>query len=231
MSSASRIIQGIQHFQERVFGGKKSLFRRLENTQSPLALFITCSDSRIDPGLLTQTQPGELFILRNAGNLVPPNTIPSGEGATIEFALKQLHIHDVIVCGHSNCGAMRGLLAPDSLRELPAVANWLTYARDILPTVERLGAALSPDDKLELAIERNTLLQLEHVMTYPFAIEALQAGRLRLHAWVYHIATGQVTAHDPSKERFVPLVRTSPQKWREGMPTEPVEQDGLGESI
>ena len=116
MSGASQIIQGILHFQERVFGGKQSLFRRLGNTQSPLALFITCSDSRIDPNLLTQTQPGELFILRNAGNLVPPSSIPSGEGATIEFALKQLHIHDVIVCGHSNCGAMRGIISQSASR-------------------------------------------------------------------------------------------------------------------
>lgn len=202
---ASRIIQGIQHFQARVFGSKKSLFHRLGDGQEPLALFITCSDSRIDPNLLTQTEPGEIFILRNAGNLVPPCGVHGGEAATLEYALKQLHIQDVIVCGHSKCGAMQGLLAPEALRELPEVAAWLEHARAILPAVEQAAASLSPADKLNLAIERNVLLQLEHLKTYPFVTDALSAGRLRLHGWVYFLESGEVTAHVPGQQRFMPL--------------------------
>ncbi len=202
MGGATRIIQGIQHFQERVFGSKQTLFHRLGEGQEPLALFITCSDSRINPNLLTQTEPGELFILRNAGNLVPPFGIHGGEAATIEYALKQLHIQDVIVCGHSKCGAMQGLLAPDSLRDLPEVGAWLEYARPILPAVEK--AELLPAEKLTFAIERNVLLQIEHLKTYPFVSDTLASGRLRLHGWVYFLESGEVTAHVPGQERFMP---------------------------
>lgn len=201
----TRIIQGIQHFQAHIFGSKKTLFRRLGEGQAPHALFITCSDSRIDPNLLTQTDPGEIFILRNAGNLVPPHGVRGGEAATLEFALKQLQVPDVIVCGHSKCGAMQGLLAPDALRELPEVAAWLEYSRAILPGLEQAAATLPPAEKLTLAIERNVLLQLEHLKSYPFVADALAAGRLRLHGWVYFLESGQVTAHVPGHERFMPL--------------------------
>jgi carbonic anhydrase len=229
---ASRIIEGIQLFQERVFGTKESLFQQLGQGQSPLALFITCSDSRINPNLLTQTEPGELFILRTAGNLVPPfGSPPSGEEATIEYALKQLHIRDVILCGHSCCGAMQALLAPDSLRELPGVAQWLTHARDVLPEVDRLGADLPPSEKLLLAIERNVLVQMEHIRSFPCVQEALTGGRLRLHAWVYHFETGHVTAHDPGKERFVPLIEAPRQKWLVQVPGGAVDRGVLGDSI
>ena len=202
---ASRLIQGIQHFQERVFGSKKSLFHRLGEGQEPLALFITCSDSRINPNLLTQTEPGELFILRNAGNLVPPFGVHGGEAATLEYAIKQLHIQDVIVCGHSKCGAMQGLLALDTLHEMPEVAAWLEHARAILPAIEKDAATLSPADRLNLAIERNVLLQLEHLKTYPFVADGLSAGRLRLHGWIYYLESGEVTAHVPGHAPFMPL--------------------------
>jgi carbonic anhydrase len=230
MGGASRIIQGIQHFQDRVFGSKKSLFHRLGEGQEPLALFITCSDSRINPNLLTQTEPGELFILRNAGNLVPPFGIHGGEAATLEYALKQLHIQDVIVCGHSNCGAMQGLLAPESLRELPEVAAWLEYARPILPTVEKAAATLSPAEKLNFAIERNVLLQIEHLKTYPFVVDALSSGRLRLHGWVYFVESGEVTAHVPGQERFMPLAEAVRSRLAHAS-SGSADHDVLGESI
>lgn len=208
MAGATRIIQGIQRFQESVFGEKESLFRRLSEGQSPHALFITCCDSRIDPNLLTQTEPGELFIHRNIGNQVPPYACSGGVRATLEYALKTLDIRDVIVCGHSKCGAMQGLLNPDSLRDMPFVSQWLEHARAILPAVEQAAAALSPDEKLNLAVERNVLLQLEHLKAYPFVAEALSASRLRLHGWVYFFESGQVTAHDAKEGRFLPLART-----------------------
>lgn len=206
----SRIIQGFQNFQDRVFPDKESLFHRLGQGQQPMALFITCSDSRIDPNLLTQTEPGDLFVLRNAGNLVPPHGVHGGEAATLEFALKQLQIPDVIVCGHSKCGAMQGLLAgPEALRELPEVAVWLDHAASILPRVEKAAVMLTPEEKLNLAIEANVLFQLEHLRTYPFVAKALSADRLRLHGWVYYVESGRVTTYVPEGGRFVPLTAVS----------------------
>jgi carbonic anhydrase len=230
MGGASRLIQGIQHFQDRVFGSKKSLFHRLGEGQEPLALFITCSDSRINPNLLTQTEPGELFILRNAGNLVPPFGVHGGEAATIEFALKQLHIQDVIVCGHSKCGAVQGLLALDTLHDLPEVAAWLEYARAILPAVEKDAATLSPAERLNLAIERNVLLQLEHLKTYPFVADGLSAGHLRLHGWVYFLESGEVTAHVPGQARFMPLAEAVRSRLAHASSGSP-EHNVLGESM
>jgi carbonic anhydrase len=145
-------------------------------------LFITCSDSRIAPDLLTQTEPGELFILRNAGNLVPPFGGPPGaEAATIEYAIVQLRVHDIILCGHSKCGAMHGLLEPEALGKLPSVGGWLEHARALLPELQSAGN-LSEDDKLKLAIEKNVLLQMEHLKTHPAVANALAARALRLHA-------------------------------------------------
>src|SRR5262245_50108210 len=124
-----KLIEGIHQFQTAIFGSQRELFERLVDGQRPDALFITCSDSRINPNLLTQTEPGELFILRNAGNIVPRHRRGNGgESATIEFAVAALGIQDIILCGHSHCGAMQGLLRSDRLAELPAMAAWLTHA-------------------------------------------------------------------------------------------------------
>src|ERR1044071_9547851 len=124
-----KLVHGIHRFQEGVFRSQKELFEQLSSGQKPAALFITCSDSRIDPNLLTQTEPGDLFILRNASNIVPPyGPYGGGEAATIEYAVSVLGVQDIIVCGHSHCGAMSGLLNPDQVRELPAVRNWLAHA-------------------------------------------------------------------------------------------------------
>lgn len=209
MAGATRIIQGIQRFQETVFSAKESLFRRLSEGQSPHALFITCCDSRIDPNLLTQTEPGELFIHRNIGNQVPPFDCSGGVRATLEYALKTLDIRDVIICGHSKCGAMQGLLNPDALGDMPFVVQWLEHARAILPALEQAAVELSPEEKLNQAIERNVVLQLEHLKTYPFVADALAGGKLRLHGWVYFIESGQVTAYDAAKGCFQPVVRAS----------------------
>jgi carbonic anhydrase len=124
-----KLIQGIHYFQANHFRPRQELFQRLANGQNPEVLFITCSDSRIDPSLITHTEPGELFILRNAGNIIPPYGVSSGgESATIEFAVAALGVQDIIMCGHSHCGAMKGLLAPETLKEMPALTAWLCHA-------------------------------------------------------------------------------------------------------
>lgn len=115
-----KLIEGLHQFQNSVFGTQRELFERLAHGQTPETLFITCSDSRINPNLLTQTEPGELFILRNAGNIVPPySTSQGGEAATIEFAVAGLNVRDIIICGHSHCGAMKGLLDPPPIVTSP----------------------------------------------------------------------------------------------------------------
>src|SRR5436305_5876515 len=124
-----KLVRGVHQFQTSLFGSQRELFERLAQRQSPDALFITCSDSRINPNLITQTEPGDLFIIRNAGNIVPPyGASDGGEGATLEFAVVGLGVKDVIVCGHSLCGAMKGLLQPESLDNLPLMSAWLKHA-------------------------------------------------------------------------------------------------------
>ena len=209
----SRIIKGVLSFQRRIFGTKESLFGRLARGQKPLALFITCSDSRINPNLLTLTEPGELFILRNAGNLVPAAGGPAnGEEATIEYAVAHLHVRDVILCGHSHCGAVQGLLHPQALEKLPRVAAWLEHARAILADLPAENV-LPPAERLALAIQKNVLLQLEHLRGHPPLRAALDAGALRLHGWVYHFETGQVDVYDPLTGQFVPLSDARRPKW------------------
>ena len=227
VGGATRIIQGVHKFQKRIFGEKESLFKRLGEGQSPLALMITCSDSRINPNLLTQTEPGELFILRNAGNLVPPHSeAPSGEAATVEYALHHLQVRDAIVCGHSRCGAIQGLLSPQALDGMPQVKRWLEFAKPVLDRLPQEDKTLSAASLLEMAVEHNALVQVEHLKTYPVVQKALAAGKLRLHAWVYHFETGKVTAYDAEKQRFVSLTEAPPQQW---VAHQPAQADSLGE--
>jgi carbonic anhydrase len=206
-----KLVQGIHQFQANVFSSQRELFQRLASGQSPETLFITCSDSRINPNLLTQTDPGELFILRNAGNLVPPHGAANGgEAATIEFAVAGLGVRDVIVCGHSHCGAIKGLLEPDMVRHLPAVRQWLQHAEATRRIVrekytERTGLSL-----LTTAVEENVLVQLENLRTHPTIASRLAMGRLKLHGWVYKIETGEVFAYDPERGQFLPLAETAP---------------------
>lgn len=214
LGGATRLIKGVEHFQRLVFGQKEQLFRTLEKGQAPLALFITCSDSRINPNLLTQTEPGELFILRSAGNIVPPHGAPpSGEAATVEYAVAHLKIRDVIVCGHSHCGAVSALLRPESVAALPAVRGWLDHAAGVAAEVERLAPQRSNSERLTLAVERNVLRQVANLKSHPAVATALAEAKLRLHAWVYHFENGSVTAHDPAGDRFVPLAQAPRQQF------------------
>jgi len=207
-----KLIRGIQHFQNDVFRGREQLFQSLAEGQQPETLFITCSDSRIDPNLLTQSEPGELFILRNAGNLVPPyGHIATGETATIEFAVTALKIKDIIICGHSHCGAIKGLLHPEQLTNLPAVSNWLIHAEGTRRIVEENYPDLDEDQRLNVAIQENVLVQLERLQTQPSVASRLVRGDLSLHGWVYKIETGEVYAYDSGSGQFLPLAEHEPR--------------------
>lgn len=198
-----KIAKGVLKFQKEAYPQRQALFGELSLGQTPRALFITCSDSRIDPSLITSTEPGELFIVRNAGNIVPPHSPASGgTTATIEYALAALKVPHIIVCGHTQCGAMAGAMNPGALDELPHVRDWLAHSRAALQVVKAKGEGASDDDRMRMMIEQNVLLQLQHLRTHPYVAAALATGEVDLHAWVYDIGTGGVTAWDEDEGRF-----------------------------
>jgi len=206
-----KLIHGIHEFQSQHFLPLQGLFETLAKGQAPETLFITCSDSRIDPNLLTRSKPGELFILRNAGNIVPPHGAASGgEAATIEFAVAALGVKDIIICGHSHCGAMMGLLKPEKVASLPAVASWLSHAEMTRRIVVDNYQHLEGDRLVTATVQENVLVQLENLRTLPAVGSRLVKGDLHLHGWVYKIETGEVFAYDSASGQFQTLAEYKP---------------------
>ena len=201
------IIDGVLKFQREVFPNEKALYRELSISQAPEAMFIGCSDSRVVPELLTQQGPGGLFVVRNAGNIIPPSgPEPGGVSASIEYAVSVLGIRDIVICGHSGCGAMTALVnGLDKLDHLPAVGKWLHYAEDALDAIQDAHPFRSGEDCLNAVVHENVLVQLDHLLTHPTVHQALNAGHLRLHGWVYDIASGGVETYDASARDFLPL--------------------------
>ncbi len=203
-----KLIQGIHKFQQENFRPLQGLFEQLSKGQNPETLFITCSDSRIDPNLLTRSKPGDLFILRNAGNIVPPHGAANGgEAATIEFAVAALGVKDVIICGHSHCGAMKGLLEPETVAPFPSVASWLSHAETTRRIVRDNYGHLDGERLVTATVEENVLVQLENLRTLPSVASRLVRGDLHLHGWVYKLETGEVFAYDFTNGQFVPLAQ------------------------
>jgi len=192
-----KFLGGVSRFQKDVYPTHQELFEELAIGQRPEALFITCADSRIDPCLLTQTKPGDLFICRVIGNVVPPYPeVIGGVSATIEYAVGVLGVPEIIVCGHTDCGVIRGALHPEALEAFPNVTAWLRYAN-----VEHREAGPSPEFLLELT-EKNVVAQLKNLRSHPTVADRLKQGDLALHGWVYHIGPGTVTVLDESTGRF-----------------------------
>ena len=193
---------GVIRFQNDVYPKKKELFEKLSKGQDPEALFITCSDSRIETAMITQTDPGELLICRNAGNIVPPHmTHTGGMTATIEFAVAALHVPHIVICGHTECGAMKGAMNPDGLENLPHFREWLGYTKSAVAIVDELAPA-GDERRMELLLEQNVILQLQHLKTHPSVAARLAKGDLELHGWVYDIKTGDVQAYNELKDTF-----------------------------
>lgn len=201
------IIDGVLRFQREIHPDREAQFQELSRGQSPAAMFIGCADSRIVPEVLTQQGPGELFVVRNAGNIVPPDSpVPGGVTASIEYAVAVLGVPDIVICGHSGCGAMTAMLrGVTQLEKLPAVARWLHYADNARDTVLRDYADASEEDQLNALIRENVLNQLDHILTHPAVAEAVQNKRLRLHGWVYDIALGSVSTYDVRVGQYVPI--------------------------
>ena len=193
---------GVIRFQNEVYPQKKDLFEKLSKGQAPEALFITCSDSRIETAMITQTDPGELFICRNAGNIVPPHTTHTGGmTASIEFAVAALNVPHIVICGHTECGAMKGAMDIGSLEKLPHVKEWLDYSRAAVAVVDQL-APEGEEQRMQMLLEQNVILQLQHLKTHPSVAARLAKGDLKLHGWVYDIKTGDVKAYDEAQNRF-----------------------------
>ncbi len=189
---------GIKHFENFVFQQHQQIFRELSQGQRPGALFITCSDSRIVPALITQTGPGDLFVVRNPGNIVPEfGARPSGESAAVEYAVEVLGVRDIVVCGHTDCGAMKGLLDPASVKPLPMLRAWLTRCGH-----SEASPAAEAGERLPALIRRNVTAQLRNLRSYPGVASREAARSLRLHGWLYDIEAGRVLVHDASSGEF-----------------------------
>ena len=202
-----KLITGIHQFQQQIRAERPDLLERSAAGQEPMALFITCSDSRVVPNLMTRTDPGELFMLQTAGNIVPPyGAVMGGEAATIEYAVAALKVRDIIVCGHSLCGAMTALNHPEQVEGLPAVEAVLRYAESTRRIIaEKYQHLDDPAERLNATVQENVLMQLENLRTHPSVAAALAQGSLGLHGWVYKIQTAEVFAYRPAQQQFLPL--------------------------
>lgn len=200
-----KLIRGLQEFKVNHFPNHEDLFITLSHGQKPRVLFITCSDSRIDLNLITQSKMGELFIIRNAGNIIPPfGAANGGEGATVEYAVHSLGIEQIIVCGHSHCGAMKGLLRLNELEEeMPLMYSWLKHTEATRRLLRENYSTYSNEDLLEIAIAENVLTQIANLKTYPVIHSRLYQGRLKIYGWIYHLATGEVLAYDPESQAYI----------------------------
>ncbi|NJR61000.1 MAG: carbonic anhydrase [Cyanobacteria bacterium CRU_2_1] len=200
-----KLLRGLREFRARYVSTHQDLLESLSQGQKPRVLFITCSDSRIDPNLLTNTDLGDLFVIRNAGNIIPPyGAANGGEGASVEYAVHALGIEQIVVCGHSHCGAMKGLLQLGELEEtMPLVYDWLKYAEATRRLVKENYSDHNKEELLEIAIAENVLTQIENLRTYPVIHSKLYQGKLKIYGWIYLIETGEVLAYDPETHAYV----------------------------
>jgi len=201
------LLHGVQKFNTEVFPENRELFAELAGGQSPATLFIGCADSRVNPSLITQTEPGELFVVRNVGNIVPAyGEMLGGVSSAIEYAVVALGVSHIIVCGHSDCGAMKALLAndPSKLESMPTVLSWLRNAEAARAVVASTLTAtdVGPASVRSMA-EQNVLLQLAHLRTHPAVAAALARDTLILQGWFYDIATGEVTVVDEASRTSI----------------------------
>jgi carbonic anhydrase len=205
-----KLIDGVHRFRQDEFGRYRKLFRRLSSQgQNPHTLFITCADSRVLAELITQSKPGDLFVVKNVGNIVPPaNSQAEGNstGAAIEFAVERLGVTDIVVCGHSQCGAIATLMEPEKARDLPHLYKWIELAAPVREVISRDYKHLqSPEERIRAAEEENVLFSLERLHSYPCVMKRLEQGTIRLHAWFFKIANAELFAYDPELNQFTSL--------------------------
>ncbi|MES5048190.1 carbonic anhydrase [Rhizobium nepotum] len=214
--------KGISHFRGSVFPEHSALYRKLAREgQQPQALMISCADSRVMPETITQSGPGELFVCRNAGNIVPPfQTANGGVSSAIEYAVVALGVSDVIVCGHSDCGAMKGLCHPELLGPMPNVTAWLKHSHAAYSIVcEAYPPDLGEKDRIRAVAMENVVVQIDHLRTHPSVAAKLASNEVTLHGWFFDIETGNVLVYDGVASRFTEI--------KDGQPL-PVAVSGRG---
>jgi carbonic anhydrase len=199
------LARGVQKFKREGFRANRALFRKLAKSQSPRILFVTCADSRVVPQLITQTRPGDLFVERNPGNIVPVyGTHAWGGAASVEYAVSVLKVEHVVVCGHSDCGAVKGMLHPEKLSAVPEVKRWLSYANRSPQILARRARGLTEERQLELLTQLNVITQIEHLKTHPSVRQRLRQDKLELHGWVYRIHDGEILQLHHRTGEFLP---------------------------
>ncbi len=200
------LIAGVRRFQRHVYPQKRRHFAKLSKGQSPPYLFITCSDSRVQPAEFLQSDAGDLFVERSIGNIVPPAGSDETEAqAAVEYAVKALGVSHIIVCGHARCGAIQALLSPAKLEGMPIVKRWLSHAEETRRIVAAKHRDLEGDELLDAAIRENVVVQMKHVRALPMMAEPLESGQVSVHGWVYEFEHGRVDVYDEPSGWFVPM--------------------------
>jgi carbonic anhydrase len=199
------LLNGVDEFTHQVFPGNKELFHSLAHSQAPHTLFITCADSRVSPEMITQTRPGELFVCRNIGNIVPAyGEMLGGVSAVVEFAVLALNVRQIVLCGHTDCGAMKGLASgAAATADMPTVQAWLRNAEAARSVVQTRG--LDENQIVQALVEENVRLQLTHLRTHPAVAARVAQGKLQLQGWVYDIGHGKVSVFDEGHGHFLTL--------------------------
>jgi carbonic anhydrase len=205
MDVRERLKQGIRRFRTEVYPERKEAYVQAEaEPQKPHTLIVACADSRIDPGMITQSDPGELFVTRNIGNLVPTyGEMMGGVSAVLEYAVSALKVQHVVICGHTDCGAMKALINPEQLKRMPTVRRWLHNAEAAMSVAREVE---SHDDFLMNLTKQNVLMQMTHAKTHPSVAGALARGELVMSGWVYEIGSGNVLIYDETTSTFEPVV-------------------------
>ncbi|MEN3747360.1 carbonic anhydrase [Sphingomonas sp. HF-S3] len=208
----NELIGRVYGFSKEVFSNQSDLYSKLAtHGQSPKALMISCADSRVVPEHIMQAAPGDLFVCRNAGNIVPPfATQNGGVSSTVEYAVEALKVRDIIVCGHSDCGAMKALMNPEMLNGMPNVAAWLRHSHAAQSVVERGYPELENGESVRAASLENVVVQIAHLRTHPSVATAIARGELALHGWFFDIGAGAVLALDGQSGRFLPINEEGP---------------------
>ena len=199
----ARIAHGVKKFQTEIFPAQRELFQRLRRGQEPLALFVTCADSRVNPNLVTQTDPGEIFIERNPGNMVPPYVeFVGGVTAGVEYAMLAVKVPLIVVCGHTDCGVMKALLDPGAVHGMPGVQRWMSHG---IAARERMLQELPfarKEEQLRRLTEYNVLEQIENLKTHPSVNKRLRYGEIEIRGWVYDIGDGSIREANPESGEF-----------------------------
>ena len=202
----ARIADGVRKFQSEVFPAQREMFERLKRGQEPLAMFVTCADSRVNPNLVTQTNPGEIFIERNPGNIIPPYVeFVGGVTAGIEYAMLVLKVPVIVVCGHTDCGVMNALLHPENVEGMPGVQTWMSHAFHARRRMLQECGSGSEDERMRRMTEFNVLGQMENLKTHPSVRARLITGEIEIRGWVYDIGDGSVWQAEPVSGRFALL--------------------------